>query len=449
MKVSGSLHENIISGGLSGGRCCDIIKNRPPMGPISAPKGDKMKLTDTICRKAKVIDKPQKLFDGGGLFLEITKSGGRHWKLKYRFNGKEKKLALGEYPLITLKEAREKREEAKKLLLNNIDPSIAKQSAKLQSAIDTASTFEATALEWHDTVKEKWSSDYADTILKRMKADIFPQIGGLPIKSITPLILLNALKQIEARGVYETTKRARQYCSQVFRYAIATGRIERDITVDIYGALKHSRVEHHSALDVKDLPDFLNKLEKNEARLFPQTKMAIELMLLTFVRTSELLEATLSEIDFSGKVWVIPAERMKMRKAHIVPLSNQAIKIMEKLREVNSEWGYLLPSQKAPHKSMSNNTILYALYRMGYKGKTTGHGFRALAMTAIKEKLGYRHEVVDRQLAHSHRNSVDAAYDRAQFLDERKKMMQEWADYIDGLKFKKNEDNVGQQGAKR
>ena len=181
-------------------------------------------------------------------------------------------------------------------------------------------------------------------------------------------------------------------------------------------------------------PEFLDKLNRNEARLFPQTRIAIELMLLTFVRTAELLEAKWAEFDMKGKTWVIPSERMKMRKAHIVPLSKQVLKLLENLKAANGKYEFILPSQTAPRKPMSNNTILYALYRMGYKGKTTGHGFRALAMTAIKEKLGYRHEVVDRQLAHAHRNSVDAAYDRAQFLDDRKKMMQDWADYIDNLK---------------
>lgn len=393
-----------------------------------------MKLTDALCKKHKPTQKPQKLFDGGGLYLEINPSGGRHWKLKYRYAGKEKKLALGGYPLISLKEAREKRDEAKKLLLRNIDPSLVKHEMKLSGFENAANTFETIATEWHEVAKCKWSIDYAETILKRMKADIFPTIGTIPIKNITPPILLNALKQIENRGVFETTKRARQYCSQIFRYAVATGRTDRDISVDIIGAFKHIRVEHHSALDVNDLPEFLNKLSTNKARLFLQTRIAIELMLLTFVRTAELLEAKWVEFNFTDKVWIIPAERMKMRKAHIVPLSEQAIKILEYLKKENGSWEYILPGQKAPQKPMSNNTILYALYRMGYKGKTTGHGFRALAMTAIKEQLGYRHEVVDRQLAHAHRNSVDAAYDRAQFLDERKKMMQEWADYIDTQK---------------
>ena len=214
---------------------------------------------------------------------------------------------------------------------------------------------------------------------------------------------------------------------------MANGWVERDVSVDIIGAFKQVRVKHYSALDSNDLPEFLKKLERNEARLFPQTRIAIELMLHTFVRTNELLEAKWHEFDMEGKTWLIPAERMKMRKAHLVPLSIQVLKFLNDLKSQNTNSEYILTSLHSSKIPMSNNTILYALYRMGYKGKTTGHGFRALAMTTIKEKLGYRHEVIDRQLAHAHRNSVDAAYDRAQFLNERKKMMQEWSDFIYSL----------------
>jgi integrase len=393
-----------------------------------------MRLTDTICKKTKPSNKIKKLFDGEGLYLEITPTGGKYWKLKYRFLEKERKLALGDYPLISLKDAREKRNEARKLLDKGIDPSFAKQEAKRQSLLDATNTFEAIAKEWHDTVKGKWSENHASTILSRMEMHIFPRIGHLSMKAITPPILLNALRQVENGGVYETTKRLRQYCGQVFRYAVATGRAERDVSVDIIGAFMHVKVKHHAALDIKELPEFLDKLNRNDARLFLQTRMAIELMLLTFVRTSELLEAKWEEFALDKKVWVIPAERMKMRKSHIVPLSKQVLQILHRLKAMNEQWQYILPSPTVPRKPMSENTVLYALYRMGYKGKATGHGFRALAMTAIKENLGYRHEVVDRQLAHAHRNSVDAAYDRAQFLEDRKKMMQEWADYIDTVR---------------
>lgn len=393
-----------------------------------------MRLSDKCLKNTKPTTKPYKLFDGGGLYIEIMPHGGKLWRLKFRYAGKEKRLSLGTYPLTTLKEARARRDEAKKLLEKNIDPSLAKQESKRQAILNNAITFEIIAREWHENAKEKWSKDHAATILKRIEMHLFTRIGNLPIKAITPPLLLNVLKQVENGGVYETTKRIRQYASQVFKYAVITGRAEKDVAADLAGALKHSKVKHYATIDIKELPEFLRKLNSNDARLFIQTRLAIELMLLTFVRTSELLEAKWAEIDLDNKVWVIPAERMKMRKAHVVPLSNQTIQILERLKFSNETSQYILPSPIASRKPVSENTILYALYRMGYKGKATGHGFRALAMTCIKEKLGYRHEVVDRQLAHAHRNSVDAAYDRAEFLEDRKKMMQEWADYIYTLK---------------
>jgi integrase len=394
-----------------------------------------MRLSDNRCKTVKSTKRIQKLFDGGGLYLEVKPSGGKHWKLKYRYGNKEKKLAIGTYPLISLKEARELREEAKKLLVQNKDPSFEKQEAKRQILLDDAFTFEVLAREWHEEMKYKWVEHNAKSILKRMEAHLFPLIGDMPVKTITPPLLLSALKEIEKKGVYETTKRMKQYAGQVFRYGVATGKAEKDVSADIGGFLKTAKVKHHAALAIEELPEFLEKLNKNEARLYNQTRWAIELMMLTFVRTSELLEAVWTEFDLENKTWLIPAERMKMRKPHIVPLAAQTISILEKLKPLyNGKSSFILPSPISPKKTMSENTILYALYRLGYRGKATGHGFRALAMTAIKEKLGYRHEVVDRQLAHAHRNSIDAAYDRAQFLDERVKMMQEWADYVCGFK---------------
>lgn len=392
-----------------------------------------MRLTDQLCKNTKPSNKAQRLFDGGGLYLEVMPTGGKLWRLKYRFAGKEKRVSFGAYPLISLKEAREKRDEAKKLLDKHIDPSAAKQEAKRQILLENGLTFEVLAKEWHEAVKSKWTKDHAKTVLTRMEMHLFSRIGNLPIKSITPPVLLSALREVEKGGVYETTKRVRQYAGQVFKYGVALGKAEKDVSADIGGFLKTSKVKHHAALDISEVPEFLDKLNRNTARLYLQTIYAIKLMLFTFVRTSELLEAVWPEFDLENRKWVIPAERMKMRKEHIVPLSNQVIDILNTLKETfGATDGYILPSPNTPKKPVSVNTILYALYRLGYRGKATGHGFRALAMSAIKEKLGYRHEVVDRQLAHAHRNSIDAAYDRAQFLDERTKMMQHWADYVCG-----------------
>lgn len=395
-----------------------------------------MRLSEVRLKNVKSNGKTVKLFDGGGLYLEVSSNGSKLWRLKYRYNGKEKRISLGSYPLTSLKEAREKRDEAKKQLENYIDPSLAKQEAKTQALLDSNWTFELLAREWHENTKHKWTAAHARYVLARMEMHLFPYIGKLPIKSITPPVLLNALRQVEKQGIYETTKRVRQYAGQVFKYAIITGRAEQDASAYLAGVLKTKRAEHHATFEINELPEFLFKIHRNEQRFFYQTIKGIELMIYVFVRTSELLEAKKCEFSLEERLWIIPAERMKMRNAHIVPLSDQAISIIHELFERYPESPYLLPSVASPLKPVNSNAIISALYKMGYKGKATGHGFRALAMTNIKEKLGYRHEVVDRQLAHAHRSSVDAAYDRAQFLDERKKMMQEWADYIENLRVK-------------
>ena len=245
---------------------------------------------------------------------------------------------------------------------------------------------------------------------------------------------MQVIRKIENRGAHELAKRQLQKCGEIFRFAIAEGKAVRDPSNDIKEALKPVKKEHFAALDIKDLPEFLAAVDRNDARLYQSTRNALNLMLLTFVRTSELIEATWDEIDFDTKEWIIPGERMKMGKDHIVPLSDQAIEILKSQKEIAGHWPLVFPSSVKPKKSMSNNTILGAIKRLGYQGRMTGHGFRALAMSGIKQELGYRHEVVDRQLAHVPKNKIDKAYDRAQFLDERRKMMQEWADYTDTLR---------------
>jgi integrase len=392
-----------------------------------------MKLTKKACDNAKPKEKPYKLTDGGGLYLEIAPTGSKYWRLKYRYGGKEKRLALGVFPLVSLAEARDKRDAAKKQLAAGVDPSVVKQEEKRQTALNAENTFEAIGREWHAHNLEKWSYNHAQTILRRLEMDVFPSIGNTPMKNITAPHILKMVRDIEKRGAHEMARRAVQVCGQVFRYAIVTGRAEYNPAGDMRGALKPVKKGHYAALEAKDLPEFLSKLSRNDARLFPLTRQAVELLMLTFVRTSELIKAKWEEFDFDGATWIIPAERMKMRQAHIVPLSKQVLAILAEIREQNPRRAYVFPSQTNPQSHMSNNTILFALGRMGYRGKATGHGFRALAMSTIKEKLSYRHEVVDRQLAHAHRNTVDAAYDRAKFLDERKVMMQEWADYLEAV----------------
>jgi integrase len=390
-----------------------------------------MPLTDRSCKNAKPDTKPYKMSDSGGLYLQVMPNGSKYWRLKYRFNSKEKRLAFGIYPEVSLLEAREKRDEARKQLMKDIDPAAAKKEKKRLAALNAENTFEAVAREWHELNKERWHSVYMRNILHRLEIDIFPEIGNVPIADIKPLHVLDALRRIEKRGAGEVARRAMQYCSQIFRYAIITQRAERNPASDLRGALKPIKHKHFAAIEPDDIPAFLQVLERNEARLYAQTRRSIWLLMLTFVRTSELIEAKWNEFNFEKAEWVIPAERMKMRRPHIVPLSRQALAILKEQREHTGKWEWVFPSQAHPRQHMSNNTILFALGRVGYKGRMTGHGFRALAMSTIKEKLGYRHEVVDRQLSHAPANKVDAAYERARFLDERRKMMQEWADYLD------------------
>lgn len=392
-----------------------------------------MHLTNTACKNAKPADKPYRLADGGGMYLEVMPNGSRYWRLKYRFADKEKRLAFGVYPQVSLAEARECREAAKKQLAGGIDPSIAKQENKRQNAMNAENTFEAVAREWHEHQKARWSPAHATDILYRLEKDVFPILGNRPIADIKAPHILDNLRKIEKRGAHEMARRAVQYCGQIFRYAIVTGRADRDPTGDLRGALQPVPHGHYAAIDADELPEFLQTLANNDARLYIQTRLAVRLLMLTFVRTGEMIGAKWDEIDLDGGQWAIPAERMKMRRPHIVPLSKQAVEVLREQQKLTGQWEWVFPNQIHPRKHMSNNTVLCALKRLGYKGRMTGHGFRALAMSTIKEKLDYRHEVVDRQLAHAPRNKVDAAYDRAQFLTERRKMMQEWADYLDAV----------------
>lgn len=393
-------------------------------------------LSDIQCKNAKPKSSKYRLYDTGGLYLEVMPNGSKYWRVKYRYLNKEKLLALGIYPILSLAEAREGRDKAKKTLAQGADPSTAKKEQKRRALLNAENTFEAVAREFHANQTERWSETHSRNVLNLLSLNVFPYIGSRPIADITAPELLEVLRKIEKRGAVYLSNRIKQICGQIFRYGIATGRGQRDHAADLKGALKATKVKHFSALEIKELPEFLSALEKNEARLFNRTRRAIRLLMLTFVRTTELIEATWDEFDLENAVWEIPAERMKMRRPHIVPLSKQAICLLKEQKEEtrafkNCKW--VFPSQKRPIDPMSNNTVLMAIGRLGYKGRMTGHGFRALAMSTIKEKLGYRHEVVDRQLAHMPGNKVDRAYDRAQFLDERKKMMQRYADYLDGL----------------
>ena len=394
-------------------------------------------LTATRCQNAKPQAKPYKLAAGEGMYLEVMPNGSKYWRLKYRFAGKEKRLALGVYPVVSLADARDRRMDARKQLAAGVDPSDAKQERKRQTQLNAANTFESVARDWHEHQKSRWSPKHGQGILHRLEMDVFPQIGSRPVADLTPRQVLAAMQKIEHRGAHDIAHRAMQITSQVFRFAIVTDRAERNPVSDLTGALKPYKKGHYAAIEADDLPEFLNALNRNDARLYFLTRCAVRLLMLTFVRTTELIEARWTEFNLDKAEWLIPAERMKMKRPHIVPLSAQAVAILREVHDLTGQREWAFPNQARPQKPMSNGTILGALKRIGYKGRMTGHGFRALAMSTIKEKLGYRHEVVDRQLAHGHRNKIDAAYDRAQFLTERRKMMQEWSDYLDDLTMEK------------
>lgn len=392
-----------------------------------------MKLNDQKCKHAASEEKPRKLFDGGGLYLEIMPTGSKLWRLKYRYGGKEKRLSFGKYPTITLESARNKRHKAKVLLSDDIDPAVARQEEKLRKGISAANTFEAVAREWLEKKVGEVKAKTHKNIVDRLEMNLFPKIGKLPIQSINAPILIEALKPIEKRGALDTLKRLRQYSSQIFRFAIAQGKATYNPAPDIIESLKTRPAQHFKAMHLEELPKFIDKIERNEVRLFRQTCLGLKLMILTFTRKAELSHARWKEMNFEDERWLIPAERMKMGKEHIIPLSKQALNIFVELKEMNGDREFVFPSLHKPMKPMNEDTLLRALYKLGYKGTATIHGFRSLAMTTIMEKLGYRYEVPDLQLAHGKGNKIRQAYDRTQFLEERTKMMQDWADYLDGL----------------
>lgn len=388
-----------------------------------------MALSDAKVRNAKPLSKPFKIADGEGLFLLIVPSGGKYWRFKYHFGGKEKLLALGVYPEVSLGEAREKRAEARKTLARGDDPGALKRESKLQTALSTENTFEVIAREWFSQRKHEWAEGTSKTHLKRLERHIIPALGKRPIKEITAPEVLAMVRVVEGKGTLDTAKRLMQICGQVFMYAIATGRADRNPVPDLRGAIKTPVTTHHAYLRAGELPEYLMRLEAYDGAIV--TKLALKLLLLTFVRTTELRAANWSEIDFDKAEWRLPAERMKMKEEHIVPLSIQALAVLRELQNHTGNRQFIFPNQKNPFSAfMSENTMLYALYRMGYHSRTTGHGFRSTASTILNEN-GFMPDVIERQLAHSERNKVRAAYNHAQYLPERRKMMQWWADYLD------------------
>jgi integrase len=386
-----------------------------------------MKLTDA---KLRTLKTPGKHFDGGGLYLELTATGGRYWRLKYRHGGKEKRLAFGVYPAVTLKEARDRRDDARKLLERGEDPGAVKKATKAQAATEARNTFEAVAREWLGHQSASWDRGHADRVRKTLEADVFPVLGGRPLAHIKPRDVVAVVKAIEKRGAGEVADRVLNRIRAVFRYAVAHELLELNPMSELRAGelLKPRAVTHRLALAEKDLPSFLAKLAAYEGD--PITVAALRLLMLTAVRPGELRGARWTEIDTDAAVWRIPAERMKMRAPHLVPLSRQALEVIEAARPLSTGRDLVFPSPYATGKALSENTFNSALARMGFKGYATAHGFRALFSTVANER-GHDSDVIERQLAHIERNKVRAAYHRAEYLAERAALLQWWADFLD------------------
>lgn len=390
-----------------------------------------MPLTDVQVRAARATDKPQKLSDSKGLFLLVHPNGSKYWRLKYRYAGKEKQLALGVYPEVTLAKARDLVLEARALLKTGQDPVIERRAMKARAAASAAVTFEGIAEEWIASRADKWSPSYAEKVEAILSSNLFPRIGALPITSITAPMLLAALRPIEARGALEVVARARRWAGEVFRYAIATGRATEDPATVLKGALRTAPVKHYPALRRDELGDFQRALLEYSGR--PETRLALQILMLTFVRPGELRAARWSEFDLAGAEWRIPAARMKTRVEHVVPLARQTLALLEELRGLTGHSECLFPGGQKRVPIMSENTLNKAIDVIGYKGRLVGHGFRATASTILNESGQFAPDVIERQLAHAERNKVRAAYHRAEYLAERRRMMQVWADLLDGM----------------
>ena len=387
-------------------------------------------LTDTEIRKAKSKATAYQMTDGRGLFLWVTPTGGKLWRWKYRFDGAGKQMSYGQYPDVPLVDARERHTEARKLLAASVDPMAKRKADKAALMASDANSFQTVATLWFEHWSVGKSPRHADTTRRRMEGNMLPMLGARPIAEIEAPELVAMVKAIETRGAADLAKRALETTGQIFRYAVAHSYAKRNPAADIRPGdiLKPTRKVNFARVDAKELPALLRAIEVYRGKIV--TRLAIKIMALTFVRTSELIGARWCEFDLEARRWNIPAERMKMKTPHIVPLATQAIELLELLHSISGGGDLLFPGDRDHRKPMSNNTILVSLRRMGYKGVMTGHGFRGLASTILHEQ-GYEHDHIERQLAHAPRNAVSAAYNHAKYLDPRGKMMQHWADFLE------------------
>ncbi len=389
-----------------------------------------MGLTDVAIRNAKPRSKRYKLADGEGLFIFVMPTGSKYWRFRYDYGGKEKALSLGVYPQVSIKEARTKHKDAQSDIEMGIDPSQKRKTQKLLQAVKIEDTFEAIGREWHRLHIGNRTPKYAGQVMKRLEADLFPPLGKRKISEIKTPELLAVLRIIEGRGAIETAHRTKSYASQIFRFAIAIGKTEHDIAANLTGALKIPNRRHFVHLEEKDLPEFLRNLAAYDGD--DQTRRALQLILYTLVRTNDIRGAKKNELDFNAKLWEIPAERMKMRQKHIVPLSDQALALFKEQVAAAGNSEFIFPNRNKPTACMSENTMLYAIYRMGYHSRATTHGMRHTGSTILNEN-NFHPLHVERQLAHADRDKVRATYNHAEYLPQRTLMMQWWADHLDAL----------------
>lgn len=391
-----------------------------------------MALTDILIKNTKPKEKTQKLFDGNGLYLEVTTKGSKRWRFKYRFRGKEQLLSVGLYPEISLKVARERRDELRRQVAEGIDPSAQRQALKEAHVENSVNTFEVIGREWHLRFSDTWVPSHANRILSRLDKDIFPWLGKKPIKDVSSIDVLNCIRRIEKRGALETAHRAMQNCSQIFRYAVATARAERDITVDLKGALPPVKENHFSAItEPEKVGELLRAIDDFKGTFVVQC--ALRLAPLVFVRPGELRTAKWKDIDLKKAEWRYFVSKTK--SDHIVPLSDQALSVLNDLYSLTGDGDYVFPSSRSSLRPMSDNAVLSALRRMEIpKEEMSGHGFRAMARTILDEVLGIPQHIIEHQLAHAVKDANGRAYNRTSHLPQRKEMMQVWANYLDRLK---------------
>lgn len=388
-----------------------------------------MPLSDVAVRNAKAREKTYRIADAKGMYLEVTPAGGKYWRLKYRFDGKEKRIAFGVYPDVSLAQARERCGEARKHLANGVDPGVLKKVGKAA----TENSFEAVAREWHVKFSPGWVAHHAEKLIRRLEREVFPWLGARPIGEINAPELLAVLRRIEARGALDTVHRVHQNCGKIFRYAVATGRAQRDPSGDLRGAIPPAQEHHHPTItEPKRVGELLRAIAGYSGSYI--TRGALQLAPLVFVRPGELRKAEWSEFDLDEAEWRIPAHKMKMKAVHIVPLSAQAELILRELHTLTGAGRYVFTGARGNDRHMSENTVNAGLRRLGYAvGDMTGHGFRSMASTLLNEQ-GWNRDAIERQLAHGERDDIRAAYNYAEHLPERRKMMQAWADYLDKLK---------------